>query len=197
MGFYSSWPVFTLTHHVLVWLSAYEVYPRKRFKDYAILGHDLVIADKAVALAYKNTMDKAMAVISVEKSLTSPNGVCEFAKRFIVNNHTRDRADLSPVSLSCLRSCSGFVASFVFKTVGVDYRNSFRLRGGGYRVFSKLREPTDIKVFSRLSRRWKRHWLTLYAPSGIQPLPLKLWLSFPDKGILNCYEEGLVRWFIL
>lgn len=48
-----------------------------------------------------------------------------------------------------------------------------------------------------LSRRWKRHWLTLYAPSGIQPLPISLWLAFPDKGIINCYEFGAVRWFIL
>lgn len=197
LGFYSSWPVFTLTHHVLVWLAAYEVYPGKRFHDYAILGDDLVIADKEVALAYRNTMDRAMGVISIEKSLISSNGVCEFAKRFIVNNHRSDRADLSPTSLACLRACSGFVASFVFKTLGVYFYNSFRIRGGGYRVFSRLRGPADVKAFSRLSRRWKRHWLTLYAPSGIQPLPLPLWLAFPDLGILDCYVYGSVRWFIL
>jgi len=80
LGYYSSWPVFTLTHHMIVWMSAFEVYPGKRFKDYAILGDDIVIADRRVAEVYKRTMDEAMAVISLEKSLVSFTGSCEFAK---------------------------------------------------------------------------------------------------------------------
>lgn len=47
LGFYSSWPMFTLTLHMLVWLSAERVYPRGRFLNYAMLGDDLVIADQA------------------------------------------------------------------------------------------------------------------------------------------------------
>lgn len=192
LGYYSSWPVFALTHHVLVWLAAYRVYPGKRFYDYALLGDDIVIADKEVALAYKDIMNDAMAVISYDKSLVSHSGACEFAKRFYANYHQRDWVDLSPVSLACIRLCSGFVSSFVFKQLGVSAINSFRLKGAGYRVFSKVRMDSQ-PIFDCLSRRWKRHWLTLYAGSGIYPLPLKLWLAFPDLGCLNCYQVGMVR----
>ncbi|RWR98027.1 RNA-dependent RNA polymerase [Cinnamomum micranthum f. kanehirae] len=52
LGFYSSWPMFTLTLHMLVWLSAERVYPRGRFLNYAMLGDDLVIADQKVATEY-------------------------------------------------------------------------------------------------------------------------------------------------
>ncbi|CAK9153102.1 unnamed protein product [Ilex paraguariensis] len=120
LGYYSSWPVFTLTHHALVWLAAYEVYPGRRFEDYAILGDDIVIADRKVALEYQRIMEEAQGI-----------------------------------------------------RVGSD------------------------RLFDHLSLRWKRHWLTLFSTSGIHPLPFKLWLAYPEKGILNCYEEGAVRAFIL
>ncbi|KAL2225302.1 UNVERIFIED_CONTAM: putative mitochondrial protein [Sesamum indicum] len=87
LGYLSSWPSFTLTHHMVVWLAAYEVYPGKKFWDYAILGDDIVIADKRVAEAYMRIMDEMGGVISIQKSLISHNGCCEFAKRFIIDNH--------------------------------------------------------------------------------------------------------------
>lgn len=65
LGFYSSWPIFTLTHHLLVWMAAYRVYPGNKFLDYAILGDDIVIADRKVATAYREIMGEAQAVISM------------------------------------------------------------------------------------------------------------------------------------
>jgi hypothetical protein len=38
LGFYSSWPLFTLTHHMLVWIAAERVYGTTKLCDYAILG---------------------------------------------------------------------------------------------------------------------------------------------------------------
>lgn len=38
LGSYSSWPLFALAHHVLVWLAAELVYPGIKFLRYAILG---------------------------------------------------------------------------------------------------------------------------------------------------------------
>ena len=35
LGYYSSWPLFALTHHLLVWFCAEQVYPGKVFSDYA------------------------------------------------------------------------------------------------------------------------------------------------------------------
>ena len=52
-------------------------------------------------------------------------------------------------------------------------------------------------MFHRVTRRWKRHWLLMYSPSGIHPLPLELWLSFTNRGYLNCYERGFARAFII
>jgi len=181
-----------------VWLAAYEVYPGKRFWDYAILGDDIVIADAQVAREYSKIMDKAMGVISREKSLVSYSGCCEFAKRFIINNHRPDRKDVSPLSVPLIKSLTGFSAAFVFSTLGCSLVNSFRLKGGGYRVYSRIREDSrNVSIFQSLSRRWRRHWVSMFSPSGIHPLPFELWLAFPEKGILSCYEKGVVRSFIL
>ena len=38
LGFFSSWPLFTLTHHMLVWIAAERVYGTAKLCDYAILG---------------------------------------------------------------------------------------------------------------------------------------------------------------
>lgn len=195
LGYYSSWPVFTLTHHMLVWVCAWEVYPGKVFTDYAILGDDIVIADRRVAEEYEERMVACQAVISREKSLTSSKGACEFAKKFIINNHLKDRRDVSPLSLPLIRMTYGYVSPFVFKTLGCSVRATFRLRGGGYRVFSKVQG--NRVVFGSLSRKWKRHWIALHSPSGLCALPIELLLGFPDKGILNCYEMGMVRRFLV
>lgn len=48
LGFASSWPVFTLTHHLIVWFAAHRVRPGIPFWDYAIFGDDLLIADSKV-----------------------------------------------------------------------------------------------------------------------------------------------------
>lgn len=107
-----------------------------------------------------------------------------------MNYHKKDWVDLSPVSLACIRLCYGFVSAFIFKQLGVSLINSFRLRGAGYRVFSRVR---DGDAMMHLSRRWKRHWLALHTGSGIRPLPFLLWLAFPEMGVLNCYQIGMVR----
>lgn len=198
LGYYSSWPVFTLTHHMLVWIAAERVYPGKQFWNYAILGDDIVIGDSQVAREYSKIMDQSMGVISKEKSLISDSGCCEFAKRFIIRNHRSDRMDVSPLSIPLIRSLSGFSAAFVFKKLGCSFMNSFRLKGGGYRVYSRIRDPWSVRlIFPQLSRRWKRHCLSMFSPSGIQSLPLELWLVFPNEGCLDCYSKGAARSLIL
>lgn len=46
LGYYSSWPLFALNHHFLIWLAAEQVYPGRTFDRYAVLGDDVVIADE-------------------------------------------------------------------------------------------------------------------------------------------------------
>lgn len=48
LGYSSSWPLFTLSHHILIWWCAEQVYPGIHLTNYAVLGDDVVIADPQV-----------------------------------------------------------------------------------------------------------------------------------------------------
>ncbi|KAI5667123.1 hypothetical protein M9H77_16976 [Catharanthus roseus] len=53
LGYYSSWALFALSHHLIVWLTAEEVYPGQVFNKYAVLGDDVLIVDKQIGPVYK------------------------------------------------------------------------------------------------------------------------------------------------
>ena len=66
-----------------MWLAAELVYPnRGPFTRYALLGDDIVIADKAVALTYQELLKVLGASISLSKSLISREGAQEFSKQY-------------------------------------------------------------------------------------------------------------------
>jgi hypothetical protein len=81
MGAYSSWPVMALAHHALVQLSYNVAYPSRDvyFDKYALLGDDIVIADKKVAETYKVLISHLGIDYSPSKSFET-YGVAEFAK---------------------------------------------------------------------------------------------------------------------
>jgi hypothetical protein len=94
MGALSSWAMLALTHHFMVQLAARRVLTSVTwFEDYAVLGDDLVIANKAVAEAYLVIARDLGVEINLSKSLESGIGVAEFAKRLL-----SDAGDLSPAS---------------------------------------------------------------------------------------------------
>lgn len=87
MGALSSWGVFSLTHHFVVQYCARQAGWKTWFDEYALLGDDIVIANKQVADIYLFTMTKVFGVeINISKSLISNNGTAEFAKHLV----TRD-----------------------------------------------------------------------------------------------------------
>lgn len=49
LGYKGSWPLFSLSHHTLVWWVAERIYPDLYFDRYVLLGDDIVITDVAVA----------------------------------------------------------------------------------------------------------------------------------------------------
>ena len=65
LGYLSSWPLFALSHHFVVWYCADKVYPGKKFSKYALLGDDIVIGDAAVADVYKDVINR-LGVIKTE-----------------------------------------------------------------------------------------------------------------------------------
>jgi hypothetical protein len=81
MGAYSSWAMLALTHHALVQFAAWRAGVEGWFKDYAVLGDDVVIGDHAVADHYLRVMEILGVEVGLAKSLVSSNASAEFAKR--------------------------------------------------------------------------------------------------------------------
>lgn len=84
MGAYSSWAVFTLTHHLVIQYAAKlagEILP---FQEYILLGDDVVIYNDRVSNLYKIIIKGIGADFSEMKSHTSIHSY-EFAKRWFRN----------------------------------------------------------------------------------------------------------------
>jgi len=92
LGLLSSFPSFSLWHHDIVQFAYYRCRKRKNqlsslkfFKDYRILGDDLVIFDKEVADEYQYLIKDVYGIsINMSKSVIgdSKNSQIEFTKRF-------------------------------------------------------------------------------------------------------------------
>jgi len=83
MGAYSSWAGFSVTHHVLIQFCAFKALgkPSLPFKDYRMLGDDVVIRNDLVAQKYLECLETLGVDVSPEKTLVSPHSF-EFAKRY-------------------------------------------------------------------------------------------------------------------
>lgn len=163
MGALSSWGMLALTHHVLVQLSALRAGHRLLFKDYALLGDDIVIWNKPVALQYLKVMEGIGLDVNLTKSILSPKGLgLEFAKKtFLFKDNTT--FDVSPLPLkeysAALESSASFV-SFVRKydlnlstvktLLGIGYRSSNSKR---MRLFHlAYMTPTNAHDFNMILR---------------------------------------------
>ena len=131
LGYYSSWPLFSLAHHSLVWVAAEMEYPGRKFDRDALLGDDICIADTKVANRYKQLISDIGVKISLSKSLISHTGCAEFAKRFLVKGLS---VDLSPLSF---RAFLPYFHPFGFIALGMKYPMKdhilLRVGGSGYR----------------------------------------------------------------
>jgi hypothetical protein len=97
MGAYSSWGMFALTHHCLVAFAASKI-RNSKFKDYVLLGDDIVIASNEVADSYKEICNQLDIPFSPMKTHTSLHSY-EFAKRWVHKGH-----EVSPYPISGLIS---------------------------------------------------------------------------------------------
>nr|QIP68030.1 RNA-dependent RNA polymerase [Erysiphales associated mitovirus 1] len=140
MGAYSSWAMLAITHHYIVQLSAWLTYRslRKWFTNYMVLGDDVVILDKSVALTYIKIMKSLGVEINLNKSLISRGKICEFAKRLISVDSRLEGLSLKEFSeLTDLSS----VLSLVRK---LETPNSVVLRFLGYGSLSSGNVMTNI-----------------------------------------------------
>lgn len=185
LGYYSSWALFSLTHHLIVWLSAERVYPGRRFTSYAVLGDDVLIADDRVAPIYASYVERLGVEISYLKSISSTSGCVEFAKKFLVNGMMED---LSPIS--CRALCNYFHpygAFAIHNKYGLKRFSTFcRIGGSGYKSLSRL---SNISTASKAIRR--KHAMFTRS-SG---LPLDWWLGRCKP--LNPYVRGRLVSYLL
>lgn len=82
MGAYSSWATFAICHHVVVRAAAKRAGLPATFRDYVLLGDDIVIANDEVALHYRAIMTELGVSFSEAKTHVSKD-TYEFAKRWI------------------------------------------------------------------------------------------------------------------
>ena len=164
-----------------MWYCAEQVYPGRRFHSYALLGDDIVIADRRVAERYRRMVNMLGVSISESKSIDSPIGALEFAKQFWVYNVQKN---LTPVSAKAVLSASSFLGLAQLADKYNLKKDSFiRLAGAGYRVRSRMKSPS-------LSNRWLRLLVLADRSLSYQRLPLNLWFG---RGLpLNPYYKGLI-----
>ncbi|GLT62820.1 hypothetical protein SLA2020_354280 [Shorea laevis] len=135
LGYRASWPLFALSHHLVVWWCAEQVYPGQVFDKYALLGDDIVISDEQVAHWYAGVLQELQVGISKGKTLISKSGAAEFAKRFVVNCFT---TDLSPVSMKSLLGVHNLLAKYALahRYPSMRFSTFRRLGGSGYKSCS-------------------------------------------------------------
>lgn len=95
IGLYSSWAILALTQHYLVKISAYITKNENlNFSDYVVLGDDIVIANKEVAIQYMELLQLLGVEVSQPKSIVPAEGHrgIEFASKLFHNGE-----ELSPL----------------------------------------------------------------------------------------------------
>jgi len=152
MGALSSWAMLAFVHHFIVQVSAWSSgHPKnKLFRDYAILGDDLVLASTPVKNEYLRILNMIGVKCGLHKSILSPKGLgLEFAKKTFLGD--KDVSPISWLELSeSLTDATTWVAfSHKYK---LSIRRQLWLLGHGY--------ISRGKPFNRLSHACQYIWLS-------------------------------------
>lgn len=180
MGALSSWGMLALTHHFIVQVAASRVGKTTWFEDYALLGDDIVIADKAVAESYHSLMTQWLGVsINTSKSLVSETGVMEFAKR--IASPTEEFTPLGPKSISGSLRNPAYLPQLFLDYLGKGGDLDWN---GVSTLFDQLAKEKDLLRVSK-SGLEALTW-TVLQPFGFISSPR--WTAF--KGLDHSGEEG-------
>jgi len=146
MGALTSWAMLAVTHHFIVQVASWQVQgisPNdpfgSLFREYAVLGDDIVIFDRAVAKQYHKLITSLGVECNLAKSVLSPSGKgMEFAKKYFYQG-----VNISPTPLS--EFASSLVSIPALIEYGKNYQLSFsqlmKVAGFGYRVIGGLNKP--------------------------------------------------------
>jgi len=168
MGALSSWAMLAFTHHLIVQFAALPLTNGKiLYKDYAVLGDDLVIFNHIVAKRYHKIISALGVECNLAKSIMSPSGDgLEFAKRTFFKGENVSPTPLKELT-SALQSIPGML-DYISK-YNLTLPMAVTVAGFGYRVKGSLNKPV--------------HKLNL----KIRYLALGVWLSEGKVDILSTF----------
>jgi len=135
---------------------------------YAVLGDDIVIADKSVATEYLKLMDWLGVDINLSKSIISRNRVAEFAKMYWTP------ADASPLPFReflMIERSSSVLLEYARK-FNLSLPNIFHVLGYGYKTKGAL----YTKKLSKFGPRVSRLLVSLTAPGSLFAKSLRDWI---------------------
>lgn len=123
MGFYSSWASFAVAHHYLIYYCCKEVGKDWRTLPYALLGDDIVIADKEVGEYYRRLIKEIGVDYSPTKTYISSQFL-EFAKRLVWKGQ-----EITPFPISALSESLQRYYIFVHTMMEVEKRGWVTIDG--------------------------------------------------------------------
>lgn len=141
MGALSSWAMLAMTHHLIVQVAAWKAgHPQtKLFRDYAVLGDDIVIFNKKVSKYYHELIISLGVECNLAKSILSYKGIgLEFAKKTFYRG-----VNISPTPLkelyAALESPNGLLQ--YGKTYNLNLSQLLHVAGFGYKVKGSCNQP--------------------------------------------------------
>jgi len=144
MGALSSWAMLAYTHHFIVQCAAWETNStsiRTLFRDYAVLGDDIVIFNRRVAEQYLKIIKSLGVECGLAKSVISPNGAgLEFAKKTFLRS-----VNVSPAPLKELNAALSSLVGLreYARLYKLSLNQAIKLSGAGYKVMGGLDKPLN------------------------------------------------------
>nr|DBA07245.1 TPA_asm: RNA-dependent RNA polymerase [Gigaspora rosea mitovirus 1] len=140
MGAYSSWATFAICHHVIVRAAAKRAGLPATFRDYVLLGDDIVIANDEVAKHYRKIMSELGVSFSETKTHVSKD-TYEFAKRWIHRG-----TEVTGAPLGSLFEAFRFKTKKQLEELGKDFRPTQGIRAISYYEV--------VAWFKEVEQRW-------------------------------------------
>jgi len=163
MGALTSWAMLAITHHAIVQMAAAlsgRVAGDNWFQDYALLGDDIVIADRLVADTYLKIMAGLGVGIQLSKSVhdSSGRGVLEFAKRVYYGGNS-----VGPLALLEVLAAAGSLPAWLelVRKYSLSLSQGLMVLGFGYKSVSRINQ-----LWSVLPRRLQGYVVSYYGPGG-------------------------------
>lgn len=198
MGALSSWAMLAITHHAIVQWAALRAYKKGFaiplwFSEYAILGDDVVIANRYVAIEYLQILSQIGVKAGLAKSIVAKGQFyVEFAKKYFVPS---GRADMLPFK-ECIAVYSSTLLTCEFVRIHkLSFGQILSFLGYGY----KSKSRAYLALLKDLPKRLRTLIVWMRSPVGCYPLSSKDWLlmsSFNSKWDVPEDPNHMVWWFV-